>query len=130
MKFFDGSKSMPDELLDTKFFVRKLKNEVFTCDSVISFERIISKDVDLNETFEGHMSEKFNLIKTMDLESELARSSEVKGILLVHDKLSLKEEAKVKSKYTESQTCLVGALWFYLSIYFNVQLPIHHFEPS
>ncbi len=37
-KFFDNSQDKPEELLDTKFFVRKLKNEVFSCDSVISFE--------------------------------------------------------------------------------------------
>jgi hypothetical protein len=76
--------------------VRKLKNEVFTCDSVISFEHIISKDVDLSTTFEGHMSDKYNLIKTMDLASELSRDEDVKGILLVHDKLSKKDETKLR----------------------------------
>lgn len=39
--------------LDTKFFVRKLKNEVFSCHEVLSFERIIRGDVDLTRTFEG-----------------------------------------------------------------------------
>ena len=86
-KFFDNTKDKPEELLDTKFFVRKLKNEVFSCDSVISFEQIISKDVDLSSTFEGHMSDKYNLIKTKDLAFELAFSEDIKGILLVHDKI-------------------------------------------
>ena len=30
-KFFANSVDVPEQLLDTKFYVRKLKNEVFSC---------------------------------------------------------------------------------------------------
>ena len=34
------------------------------------------------------------------------------------------------AKFPPGSVRLVGALWFYLSAYFNMQLPVEHFEPS
>ena len=50
--------------------------------------------------------------------------------MLVHDKLSQAEEDRITAKFPPGSVRLVGALWFYLSAYFNMQLPVEHFEPS
>jgi hypothetical protein len=73
-KFFTDIANKPEQLLDTKFYIRKLKNEVFSVTQMISFEQIISRDVRLGDTFEGHMCEKFNLFMTNDLKKELEKN--------------------------------------------------------
>ena len=49
---------------------------------------------------------------------------------MVRDKLSVKSEAKIREKYEGYQVRLVGALWFYLSIYFGIKLPVECFDPA
>jgi len=87
-KFFSGADSRPEELLDTKFFVNKLKNEVFSCPEMLSFEQIISKKVDLTQTMEGQMCDKYNLIMTTDVRQEVEKGNDMPAIVLTHDKLS------------------------------------------
>lgn len=89
-KFFSGVESRPEELLDTKFFVNKLKNEVFSCPEMLSFEQIIAKKVDMSQTMEGQMCDKYNLIMTNDIRREVERGNDMPAIVLTHDKLSEK----------------------------------------
>jgi hypothetical protein len=74
------------------------------------------------------MCDKFNLFPTSNFAQVLERSSEMKGIILVHDKLSEADELKIRAKYPADAVRLVGALWFYLSIYFSYELPLECFE--
>ena len=131
-KFFEnlGDKEENEMLLDTKFYVRKLKNEVFYCPHAISFEIIIKAEVDKASTYEGHMCDKFNLIMSNSLADDLEMDEDAQGILLVHDKLEQDEENAILAKYPKGRVKLVGALWFYLSIYFNMMLPVELFEPK
>lgn len=77
------------------------------------------------------MCEKFSLIKTNNFKSFIENGcTDIEGILLVHDKISEEEEARIRAKFPPGSVRFVGALWFYLSIYFNIQLPIECFEPA
>jgi len=76
------------------------------------------------------MCQKYNLLKSISLVDDLNASDDATGILLVHDKISADEESRLKSLYPPGRVFVVGALWFYLSIYFNVELPTTYFEPS
>jgi len=49
--FFKGYETQMKELQDTKFYIRKL--QAFSLDKVVSFEKLVSNSVDLNQTFEG-----------------------------------------------------------------------------
>ena len=97
---------------------------------MLSFEQIIGKDVDISNTFEGHTCDKFNLMMTNDFRSELEKDAEREGVILVHDKLSQEEEARLLAKFKGANVRLVGALWFYLSVYFNFELPMDCFTPA
>ena len=46
-KFFSVLNEQGQADLDAKFFVRKLKNEVFTCHEIIAFDNILPSDSDL-----------------------------------------------------------------------------------
>lgn len=98
-KFFNDISNKPEQLLDTKFYIRKLKNEVFTVTQMISFEQIINRDIRLSDTFEGHMCDKFNLFVTNDFRRELENNDEMEGLILTHDKLSAEEEERIRSKF-------------------------------
>ena len=65
-KFFDNHSEKPDWLLDTKFYINKLKNEVFGCTELISFEEIINPEVDFEITYEWQMCDKYRLDCTND----------------------------------------------------------------
>ena len=86
--------------------------------------------MDLSETFEGQKCSKFNLIMTNNFRAEFERNEETKGLILVHDRMSESHEAEILNKFPAGSVKLVGALWFYLSVYFNMELPIDIFEPS
>ena len=86
--------------------------------------------MDLSETFEGQKCSKFNLIHTNDFRVEYERNQETKGLILVHDRMSESQEAEILNKFPPGSVKLVGALWFYLSVYFNMELPVDIFEPS
>ena len=47
----------------------------------------------------------------------------------MHDKLPEVDEKKILAKYPTGSVRLVGALWFYLSAYYNIELPMTCFEP-
>lgn len=95
-KFFTGAENRPEELLDTKFFVNKLKNEVFACPEMISFEQIISSKVDMSQTMEGQMCDRYNLIMTKDVKAEVERGSEMSAIILTHDRLAENVETQIQ----------------------------------
>jgi hypothetical protein len=44
---------MIDDLVDAKFFIKKIQNQVFSYDKVVSFEAIIPETVDVPNVFEG-----------------------------------------------------------------------------
>ena len=78
--------------LDAKFFVRKLKNEVFTCHEIIAFDQILSSDADLTNSFEAQICQKFNLMFTKNFALELQKYAQAQAIMLVPDKLSARHE--------------------------------------
>jgi len=49
---------------------------------------------------------------------------------LVPDLISSSREAELLSEYTEGRVRIIGGLWFHLSVYFNMELPLEWFEPS
>ena len=51
--FYNDFTAKPDFLKDSKFYIRKLKSEVFRIDKMVSFEALIPTEVDLSAAFEG-----------------------------------------------------------------------------
>lgn len=54
------------QFLDTKFYVSKLKNEVFACPEILSFEQILNASAGetLDNSVYGQLCDRFNLGKT------------------------------------------------------------------
>ena len=67
---------------------------------------------------------------TNSFAGELEKYADQQGILLVHDKLPEADEKKILAKFPPGSVRLVGALWFYLSVYYNIELPMTCFEPA
>ena len=84
-----------DEFLkDTKFYIRKLKNEIFSFDKVISFENLIPSEEKAINSYEANVCEALHLERSGDLMASIARAYELdkesclQGLLLVPDNLS------------------------------------------
>lgn len=52
-QFFADFEEKDDYLKDTKYYIRKLKNEIFSLDKVISFEHLIPAEANVATSFEG-----------------------------------------------------------------------------
>jgi len=134
-QFFTDFDTKDDCLKDTKFYIGKLKNEIFSLDKVISFEHLIPHAQLNQNSFEGQCCDRMHLPRSDDLRQEIAKAHEqddqctLKGLLLVPDNLSARKVDKLNEKYTSNQIKLTGALWFYLSLHFFYELPSDLFNP-
>ena len=70
-QFFNDFDEKDDCLKDTKYYIRKLKNEIFCFDKIISFEHLIPKEVNVANSFEGMVCENLNLARSDDLKSSI-----------------------------------------------------------
>ena len=61
---------------DTKFYIGKLKNEIFSLDKVISFEHLIPDIESVKRSFEGSICDRLHLPRADDLRKEIAKAYE------------------------------------------------------
>ena len=64
------------------------------------------------------------------MKKALQRDEDLNGILIVPDMIPANREAELLGRYPTGRVRLVGGLWFHLSIFFNMELPLDQFEPS
>ena len=105
-QFFRDFEDKDESLKDTKYYIRKLKNEIFSFDKVVSFENLISDKHVVDKSYQGQQCDKANLGRSGDIRKQIAESyardpeCTLQGLLLVPDCLSESEEQKLTQKYT------------------------------
>ena len=93
-QFFSDFEEKDECLKDTKYYIRKLKNEIFSFDKVVSFEALIPSNVDVASSFEGQMCDQSNLGRSLNLKKQITEAYQrdtdcsLQGIMLVPDNLS------------------------------------------
>lgn len=126
-RFYNEFETKPAELKDTKFYIRKLKGEMFSCSKMVSFEVLIPNERDVERSFEGESCNQLNLIRVSDLANKITENIELAPILLVPDDINTSELKNLQEKYPEG-TIFISALWFYFSVFFTYELPLEPFK--
>jgi hypothetical protein len=125
-RFYENFTEKPEFLKDTKFYIRKLKSEMFDNSMMVSFELLIPDESAIEQSFEGKKCAALNLIRVPNLIEATGANPDVIPILLIPDDISNKALEKLRQKYPPS-TKLLSCFWFYFSIYFSLQLPTEPF---
>jgi hypothetical protein len=66
---FFKAQQISDANLDAKFYIKKIKSEVFRLDKVISFEQLVPSGTDLTNSYEAQTCNQLGLMRVESLKS-------------------------------------------------------------